>query len=92
MSMDDVYLRARELSHGLEQFNLNLKAVLTEVEQAHALVAPLWDDAMSREYHQQWDPMEDNLKEYARKIGPQYVDFLLQRLRHLHVFLHGHGS
>ncbi len=92
MSMDDVYIRAQELSRSLEQFNHDLKGAMAEVDRSHERVSPLWDDAMRRDYDRKWIPLEEEMKEYNRQVGPQYMNFLIQRLYHLNSYLHGHGS
>ncbi len=92
MSMDDVHARAQELSRSLEHFNDHLRANMAEVDRAHARVSPLWDDAMRRDYDLKWAPLEEEMKRYNRQVGPQYMDFLIQRLAHLNSYLHGHGA
>ncbi len=92
MSMDDVYERARRLEQELSRFNDSLRASFTEVEQSHSHVAPLWDDSMRREYDVTWKPLEETMHDYMRRVGPRYVEFLIERLRHLNSYLHGHGS
>ncbi len=92
MSMDDVYTRAQELARGLEQFNDHLRATMAEVDRSHAHVSPMWDDAMRREYDLKWVPLEEEMKKYNQQVGPQYMDFLIQRLTHLNAYLHGHGA
>jgi hypothetical protein len=89
MSMDDVYIRAQELSSGLAEFNDDLRAKMDEVDRSHAHVSPLWDDSMRRDYDRKWIPLQDEMKRYNQQIGPQYVNFLIDRLRHLKSYLHG---
>lgn len=92
MSMDDVYERARALEGELEKFNDRLRGSFEEVMGAHGVVSPLWEDAMRREYDARWKPFEEAMQEYVERIGPKYVDILVERLRHLSAYLHGHGS
>ncbi len=65
---------------------------MAEVDRSLPHVSPLWDDAMRRDYDRRWIPLADEMQEYNRQIGPQSVDFLIQRLYHLNSYLHGHGS
>ena len=92
MSMDDVYIRAKELSQALEQFNDHLRANMAAVDLSHANVSPLWDDMMRREYDLKWVPLKEEMNKYTQQIGPQYMDLLIQRLKHLNSYLHGHGA
>ena len=92
MSMDDVYTRVQALEAGLGKFNDALRAGFEEVTHSHAQVAPLWDDAMRREYDRTWKPLEEDMQEYVQRVGPNYVDFLIERLHHLRAYLHGHGA
>ncbi|RBP44258.1 hypothetical protein DES53_10477 [Roseimicrobium gellanilyticum] len=92
MSMDEVHERALALAHALEKFNQHLASAMAEVDRSHTQVAPLWNDAMRRDYDRHWIPLEDQMKDYNRRIGPRYLEFLVQRLRHLSSYLHGHGS
>ena len=92
MSMDDVYTRAQELSRGLEQFHEHLRGTMAEVDRSHAVVSPLWDDTMRREYDHRWLPLDEEMKKYSRQIGPQYMDFLIKRVNHLAAYLYGHGN
>ncbi len=92
MSMDNVYERACQLERELTQFNDRLRGAFDEVEHAHAHVSPLWDDAMRRDYDVKWKPLEETMQEYVQRVGPHYVEFLVERLRHLRAFLYGHGA
>ena len=52
----------------------------------------MWDDAMRREYDHRWIPLDEEMKKYSNKIGPQYMEFLIKRLSHLTSYLYGHGN
>lgn len=92
MSMDDVFERARHLEQELSRFNDSLRASFSEVAQSHSNIAPLWDDSMRREYDVTWKPIEETMDDYTRLIAPRHVEFLIERLRYLSSYLHGHGS
>jgi uncharacterized protein YukE len=92
MSMDDVHARAQALAQQLEKFNQHLRKAMDEVDRSHRQVSPMWKDAMRRDYDRNWLPLEDKMKEYNQRVGPRYLEFMLQRLRHLVAYLHGHGN
>ncbi|ASF44871.1 hypothetical protein [Methylovulum psychrotolerans] len=92
MSMDDVYERAQIAERELEHFNGRLRESFSEVMRSHDAVSPIWDDAMRREYDISWRPLQESMEEYINLIGPQYVDFLIERLRYLQAYLYGHGA
>ena len=92
MSMDDVYERAKVLERELGQFNNRLRASFNEVSHAHDRVAPLWQDTMRNEYEASWKPLDEAMQQYLNQIGPKYVDVLVDRLRYLNAYLHGHGA
>ena len=87
--MDDIFERARALEVGLQQFNTHLQAGFEELNRSHAYVSPLWDDEMRRVYDQKWLPLEESIDEYIHRVGPEYVEFLIDRLKHLQSYLHG---
>jgi hypothetical protein len=89
MSMDDIHDRAQALERGLEQFIARLKTSFLDVERSHQAVTPLWDDSMSRDYQRSWQPLEESMKDFIQRVSPQYVDTLLERLRHLKAYLYG---
>ena len=92
MSMDDVHEQVRALTQELEAFNGGLRGTFNAVKDSHANVSPLWDDTMRREYDQTWLPLDEAMQDYVQRVGPQYVDLLIERLRHLEAYLHGHGA
>lgn len=87
--MDDVKRRADAAHDALEKFNESLRKAMGELERAHGHVAPLWDDSMRRDYDRQWKPAEEKMQEYNTRVGPNYVRFLSERLKHLQRYLHG---
>lgn len=92
MSMDDVHVRAENLSRALEQFNGQLGAAMADVDRAHTQVNGLWDDSMRRDYDRRWLPLKEGMENYNQKIGPQYMAFLVERLRRLNSYLYGYGA
>lgn len=92
MSMDTVYEYAQVLERELDAFNDGLRASFEEVMTAHGNVAPLWDDAMRRDYDVRWQPLEDVMRDYVQRVGPHHLEFLTERLHHLRTYLHGHGA
>ena len=89
MSMDDVMLTTRAFEEQLELFNERLMQSMAELLEHHAVVSPLWQDEMRREYDVKWLPLEESMKRYESIIGPAYVEVLLTKLRHLRGYLHG---
>ena len=89
MSMDEVMLTISEFEKQLELFNERLMQSMAELQQHHAVVSPLWQDEMRREYDVKWLPLEETMERYETLVGPSYVEVLLIKIRHLRGYLHG---
>lgn len=87
--MDDIARAAITLERELERFNARLKNAVAEVEESHQLLKPLWDDAMGRDYEKSRQPLAEAMERYNHLFGPFYQNELVQRLRHIHAYLHG---
>lgn len=87
MSMNDVYEQERLLLREIENFNAELARHFKMVQEAHASVAPLWDDDMQREYNPKWAEVGDALENYIRRTGPEYAEFLKQSIVQLEIYL-----
>jgi uncharacterized protein YukE len=89
MSMDEVMLTMRTFEEQLELFNERLMQSMAELQEHHAVVSPLWQDEMRREYDIKWLPLEEAMERYQTIIGPSYIEVLLIKMRHLREYLHG---
>lgn len=89
MSMDEVYERMAAVERELEEFNARLRASFLIVRESHDAVLPLWQDAMKREYDRTWEPLEETMRDYVERVGPLYVETLLERVRAAARYLHG---
>lgn len=89
MSMDDVMLTMRAFEEQLELFNERLVQAMAELQEHHAIVSPLWEDEMRKEYDVKWLPLEEAMEHYKAVVGPAYVEVLIAKLRHLRGYLHG---
>ncbi|MCB9871504.1 MAG: hypothetical protein H6837_16730 [Planctomycetes bacterium] len=87
--MDDVLERMREFQRALDVFDELLTASMRELEQHHDAVAPLWQDELRRAYDARWEPLHERLREYAKREGPAYEEFLLRKTRSLEGYLYG---
>jgi hypothetical protein len=90
MGMDEVRDRMRAFETELEAFQQTLRASMADVQKHSDAVSPLWQDAMRREYDTTWIPLQEAIEDYMRRIGPEQVETLLKKLRHIGAFLDGH--
>ena len=89
MSMDDVMQTMRAFEEQLEMFNERLCQSISELQEHHDAVSPLWQDEMRKEYNVKWLPLEEAMESYRTIIGPAYVEVLLTKIRHLRGYLYG---
>lgn len=89
-NLDDVYERMRAFRDRLEEFQDVLRAGHTDMTNRHDDIAAGWTDAAARDYHARHDPLAETLKRYIDRTGPDYLDFLADKLRALDAYLNGH--
>jgi hypothetical protein len=88
--MDEVRDRMAQFEAELSGFQESLRSSIQDLHQHHDRVSPLWQDEMRRDYDARWLPLEEAMDEYIRRIGPEQVETMLTKLRHLEGFLRGH--
>jgi hypothetical protein len=89
MGMDEVEIHMLRFLRELTHLQESLEASIADVRRNHEAVAPLWDDAMRRQYDQAWVPLEDAMKNYVRRVGPELNEFLRTKSHYLERYLHG---
>ncbi len=89
MSMDDQYIQMRRFAKSLDDFTQHMGASLRELEEQHALVAPLWQDEMHEDYERDWRPLHELMSRFVTVDGPRYLEFLHTKMRLLERYLRG---
>ena len=90
-SMDDTFERMKAFEHALSQFADALNQSMNEMAARHADVDPVWEsDEVRRSYDAQYVPLRAMLERFCRVSGPEYLDFLQQKLRAIESYLYGH--
>ena len=89
ISMDDTFERMRLFRRAVERFQDALESSLGDLERHHAAVDPVWRDDRRRAYDAEYAPLQAVLLDYARRLGPQFLDFLDEKMRALDDYLHG---
>lgn len=90
MSMDDQYREMRRFHDELKRFNVSLDASMKDLQMHHDKIDLYWRDAMRRNYDAHWIPLEEHLKHYIRREGPEYDRFLQSKTIALGRYLNGH--
>jgi hypothetical protein len=88
--MDEVREYMLQFESQLEAFQEALKESMADVHRHHEVVSPLWQDTMRREYDVTWVPLEEAMDVYIQRVGPEQVEIMLTKLRHLGRYLYGH--
>jgi hypothetical protein len=89
MSMDEQFEQMRYFHDALNAFTDRLRASVMDLEQKHAVVDPLWQDAFRKQYDLVWSSFEETMKQYLTREAPSYTQFLQDKLRDLHEYLYG---
>jgi hypothetical protein len=89
MGMDEVHERMLAFEAELEQFQVTLKESIVDTRRHGEAVSALWQDEMRREFDGAWVPLEEAMDDYVRRVGPDQVETMLIKLRHLRSYLHG---
>lgn len=89
MSMDEQYEQLGRFAKALEQFNDHLSASIQELEEKHAVVSPMWQDEMRKNYDREWEPLRERMSVYVKGEAQRYVDFLHAKRRLLERYLRG---
>ena len=89
MSMDEQFEQMKIFDAELDRFNNSLAAGLQELQKAHDLVSPLWQDEMRRKYDAIWTPFHERMEQYTKREAPAFTVFLRNKIRHLREYLHG---
>ena len=88
--MDDVFERMQAFRTSLQRFQDALEASLADVTACHGDVDPLWPpDEFRRLYDGHYGPLHDTLVAYVRTQGPDYLNFLDEKLRAIDAYLNG---
>ena len=87
MSMNDTFREMQNFHRELVRFNESLRASMNDLQKNHEQVSPLWQDDMRKEYDAQWREFDEMMKNYLKREGPAYTQFLDQKLRALAAFL-----
>lgn len=92
MSMDNTFEQMQAFERSLARFQELLSASMQEMADRHADLDPLWEsDELRRSYEAQYIPLRQMLERYCMVHGPEYLDFLRQKLRAIGLYLHGRG-
>lgn len=89
MSLDHTLEALVQFSQQLQSFDATLRASHRELRELHAAVDALWQDEARRTYDRAMGELEARLAQY---LGPEcagYEEFIRQKLRELHAYLHG---
>jgi uncharacterized protein YukE len=89
MSMDEQYAEMRRFNDALTRFNQRLRESVRDLQAQHDYLNPHWQDAMRRTYDAQWEPLEEQMKHYLEREGPEYLDFLKRKIKSLEGYLYG---
>lgn len=87
MSLDETFDRMRAFEAALERFDESLRGSLTTLSARHADAEGEWQDAFAREYAAAWAPLADGLQHWCHQEGPQYREFVHDKLRALARYL-----
>jgi hypothetical protein len=88
-SMDDVHRELLIFNEELTKFNEHLVNQLHELCSCHDLVSPMWQDEMRRTYDAIYDHLFHEIKKYSENDGPEYVDFLGEKVMLAKRYLYG---
>lgn len=89
MSMDDVRTQMMRFIDSLASFHDVLDQSVMDVEKSHGRLHGLWQDEMRRDYDRAYRPLDDAMKEYVKRIGPNQREWLDDKMSHLTRYLHG---
>lgn len=89
MSMDEQYVEMRRFKDELMRFNEHLNSTMRDLKAQHERVDPHWQDEMRRTYNAHWEPLDELMKSYLEREGPQYVEFLTYKIRAMEGYLYG---
>lgn len=83
MSLDETYDRMRVFQAALARFDEALRASLRALDASHTGAQGAWQDTFAREYAAAWEPLEQGLQRWCQHEGPQYRQFVDEKLRAL---------
>jgi uncharacterized protein YukE len=89
MSMDEQYAQMRRFNDALLAFDTQLRASMQDLDARHDEVTPYWQDEMRRQYDDQWGPLHATMTGYIEREGPQYEQFLQDKIQALTKYLNG---
>ena len=89
MSLDETFDRMRAFAAELEQFDDALQQSRIALESRHADAANAWQDAFAREYAEAWEQLQAGLERWCLHEGPEYRQFVTEKLRALSHYLDG---
>lgn len=89
MGMNQVEEAMIRFESTLEAFHETVKGSMQQIEHTHEQVNPLWQDTMRQSYDERWVPLYEQLREYRDRVGPKYIEVMIERLNFLRRYLHG---
>ena len=92
MSVEDIYDACRELAPLLDDANRRLKQNFEQLCAEEDALRADWDDEMGREFRARWAPLAEDMARYVDRVGPEYFEELIARLKHLERYLYGSRS
>ena len=90
MSMNEVEQLMLQFESMLETFNSVVRESIQQIENSHEKVDSMWQDTMRASYDEHWVPLREQLVDYDHRVGPEYVEVMVERLRYLRGYLYGH--
>lgn len=76
-NMNDQYEQMGYFRDALIRFNDSLRASMRDLEKHHQELTPIWrDDDTSKDYHKQWQPLDEMMQRYIKYESLNYVEFL----------------
>jgi hypothetical protein len=89
MSLDLTLEALTQFSVQLEAFDATLRASHGELRECHDAIDGLWRDEARRTYDRNIAELNIRLGQYLGGECERYEEFVRQKLRHLHDYLHG---
>jgi hypothetical protein len=90
MSMNDVEQLMLQFESSLETFNTTVRESIKQIEDRHEKIDNLWQDTMRESYDEHWVPLREQLIDYDLKVGPEYVEVMVELLQFLRRYLYGY--
>jgi len=88
-SMDELHERMQYFNIALQRFQDSLEVSLTDLRSRHETVDPHWQDEARRHYEIQYEPLREMLHRYVTQQGPDYLQFVQEKIRCIDRYLHG---